>query len=94
MTLHKFLTEADRLIIQHITAERIKSTRIKRLENHRQALMKLNEPYRTLSITFLDEIIEFATVLNEEGVEAAEPHAERMRKTLDALLESGESNRL
>ena len=85
MILHKLLTEADSLIIKHITAERIKTTRIKRLENHRQALAQLNEPFKTLALTFLAETVEFATVLNESGAVAAQPYANSMMKTLDAI---------
>lgn len=85
--LNKFLHEADRLILKHIAELRIKPTRIRQLENHRATIEKQPEPYRSLALKYLDELVEFAHVLNDKGGEAAEPYGQKAMKTLDEIAD-------
>lgn len=86
--LVKFLEEVDRLIIkEQVKSVRIKSTRIKRLQFHRPKLVKLSKPFQQLALQYLDEITEFANVLNEEGDGVAMSYGDKAAKTLDALAE-------
>lgn len=78
--VQKFLKRADELIIQQIHKVRIRKSYIAHLRNYRKSI----EEY-PLAVQYLDEITEFAEVLNAEGIEVAQPYANKAMATLDEI---------
>lgn len=82
MTLKKFLDEANRLIISQLDKPRIKKTRIQHLENYRAKLEAMDEPNKTLALTFLDDMVAFAHAVNSGDGDEAERLADEIKATL------------
>lgn len=78
--LRKFLERADKLIIQQIDKPRIRKTYIKQIRNHRKSIADY-----PLAVRYLDELTEFAEVLNEKGIVEAQPYADKAMNTLDEI---------
>lgn len=84
-TLQAFMKEVDRLIVREIHKPAIKKANVERIRRRRKRLEQIDEPFRSLAIRLLDEVLAFVHVLNANSMELANKYARKVFATFDEI---------
>ena len=84
-TVQAFMKDVDRLVVREMRKPVIKKSNIERIRRRRKRLEQIDEPFRSLAIRLLDEVLDFSHSLNADGMELADKYARKVFATLDEI---------